>query len=205
MPAPMTHAQRVARCRAVPHWRGGDRGRGEGSHYRPQTHPAPPPASLTAPAPRSAWQPTCLPPSRPLPPLPTHVPTGQRCIGRRLAWLCSHVVLESGKKARQAISAFLHDDTCRVFLLSLRAGAAGLTLVRRSPCCSSAWLVGWLVGCIRKRLGWKRLGWQPGWSVPGWAESGMLLVGRRATRHRRSCCPCTPAAGRPPRRDTLVG
>ncbi len=33
-------------------------------------------------------------------------------------------------KAREAVRSFLADDTCRVFLLGLRQGAAGLTLVR---------------------------------------------------------------------------
>ncbi|GFR52459.1 hypothetical protein Agub_g15034 [Astrephomene gubernaculifera] len=40
------------------------------------------------------------------------------------------VTLESGRRGRSAVKAFLNDDSCRVFLLSLRQGAAGLTLVR---------------------------------------------------------------------------
>ncbi|KXZ46935.1 hypothetical protein GPECTOR_39g429 [Gonium pectorale] len=40
------------------------------------------------------------------------------------------VALESGRKTREAVTSFLNDDSCRVFLLSLRQGAAGLTLVR---------------------------------------------------------------------------
>ncbi|GLC48768.1 hypothetical protein PLESTB_000145900 [Pleodorina starrii] len=41
-----------------------------------------------------------------------------------------YVSLETGRRMRAAMSAFLNDDSCRVFLLSLRQGAAGLTLVR---------------------------------------------------------------------------
>lgn len=40
-----------------------------------------------------------------------------------------YVMLETGRKVRSAVSSFLTDDACRVFLLSLRQGAAGLTLV----------------------------------------------------------------------------
>ncbi len=53
------------------------------------------------------------------------------------------VALESGRKAREAVRAFLTDDTCRVFLLGLRQGAAGLTLVRgASGTCRACGLMG---------------------------------------------------------------
>lgn len=45
------------------------------------------------------------------------------------------VTLESGRRMRPAMNAFLHDPACRVFLLSLRQGAAGLTLVRGQSRC----------------------------------------------------------------------
>lgn len=43
-----------------------------------------------------------------------------------------YVTLETSRKMRTAMDAFLKDDTRRVFLLRLKQGAAGLTLVSAS-------------------------------------------------------------------------